>query len=637
MLSFLSAYTLQFRFTHEDVIGNQTPFFFDASAKDYFLTLMTGARLEVLPSELFSFPVRLIAYMNARKVSYICWVPTALCIVVQLNTCQELLPTSLKRVFFVGEVFPRKHLDKWRAALPQIEYVNLYGSSELAGICCFYRVPQVMPEEPALPLGKPLSNCNLLLLDGEGNVITQPGQVGEIHVASDALALGYYHDTEKTRNAFFPLTFPDGVTRRTFRTGDMASYNANGDLVFAARRDYQIKHMGRRIALGEIETVADTLPVLRRCCCLYHAEKKQIVLFCELTDGVVCTGREIRSNLKNRFKKALFTTLTLLLSVILLFAIYTAPYFYGTTYPYQDSKARDALAGQLDLLISGSSHAFRAFIPEQIDRAFGTNSHNLAYSMQTMQGRYFLLKKEMERNPVKTVLIEVSYNSLTRNRKSEGPEGDIYVLGRLAAPIERWSFFFSSISPSEYGKLYYDTIDRSTTAWKAILRGETGSAQDSVRGYRGMAPVDQTPSPEKHAEAYHSRSIVTEQDAYDIFYFEKCLELCREKNVRVILVTTPMPKKTLLSFDRMETVRLWYEEYAARFCCEFYDFNLLKSKAADYPESTAYVDETHLSSIGAQTFSEDLCEVLKKTENGASVEGLFYGSYDEMVEMLLRK
>lgn len=335
--------------------------------------------------------------------------------------------------------------------------------------------------------------------------------------------------------------------------------------------------------------------------------------------------------------RTLPATLALLLSVILLFAIYTAPYFYGKTYPYQDSKARDALAGQLDLLISGLSHAFRAFIPEQIDRAFGTNSYNLAYSMQTMQGRYFLLKKEMERNPVKTVLIEVSYNSLTRNRKSEGPEGDIYELGRLAAPIERWSFFFSSISPSEYGKLYYDTIDRSTTARKAILRGETGSAQDSVRGYGGMAPVDQTLSPEKYAEAYHSRSIVTEQDAYDIFYFEKCPELCREKNVRVILVTTPMPKKTLLSFDRLETVRLWYEEYAARFCCEFYDFNLLKSKAADYPESTAYIDETHLSSIGAQTFSEDLCEVLKKTENGASVEGLFYGNYDEMVEMLLRK
>lgn len=299
VLSFLSAFTSQFQFTEQDVIGNQTPFFFDASAKDYFLTLKTGARLEVLPSELFSFPIRLISYLNERRVSYICWVPTALCIVVQLNTFRELLPTTLRRVFFVGEVFPRKHLEQWRKALPALEYVNLYGSSELAGVCCFYPVSGELPENAPLPLGKPLNHCKLLLMD-HGKPVTQPGQVGEIHVASPALALGYYHDEEKTKDSFFHLTFPDGVTRRTFRTGDLASYDTDGNLVFAARRDNQIKHMGRRIELGEIEAVADLLPELRRCCCLYHAEKKQITLFCELTDGCPWNSRAVRGALKGR-------------------------------------------------------------------------------------------------------------------------------------------------------------------------------------------------------------------------------------------------------------------------------------------------------------------------------------------------
>ena len=299
VVSFLSAFTAQYPFTEEDVIGNQTPFFFDASAKDYFMTLATGARLEVLPSELFSFPVRLIAYLNERRVSSICWVPTALCIVVQLNTFRELIPTTLRRVFFVGEVFPRKRLDQWRAALPELEYVNLYGSSELAGVCCFYPVSDDLPENVPLPLGKPLSNCTLLLMDGD-QPVTRPGQVGEIYLASPALALGYFHDEEKTQKSFFSMTFPDGVTRRTFRTGDMASYDERGNLVFAARRDYQIKHMGRRIELGEIEAVADTLPELRRCCCLYNSEKKQITLFCELTEGCQWNGRSVRSALKGR-------------------------------------------------------------------------------------------------------------------------------------------------------------------------------------------------------------------------------------------------------------------------------------------------------------------------------------------------
>lgn len=297
MLSFLSAYTARFGFSEQEVIGNQTPFFFDASAKDYYLMFCTGARLEILPSELFSFPVRLVAYMNERGVTFISWVPTALCIVTQLNTFQELLPTTLRRVFFIGEVFPRKQLDAWRRALPELEYVNLYGSSELAGACCCYPVPDELPDGTALPIGKPLENCHILLMDGQ-TPVTRPGQIGELYVASPALALGYYHDAQRTAASFFALTFPDGVTRRTFRTGDMASYNENGDLVFAARRDYQIKHMGRRIELGEIEAAADTLPQLRRCCCLYHAEKKRITLFCELAADCNWDGRQVRSALK---------------------------------------------------------------------------------------------------------------------------------------------------------------------------------------------------------------------------------------------------------------------------------------------------------------------------------------------------
>ncbi len=297
VMSFLAAYTERFDFSEQDVIGNQTPFFFDASAKDYYLMFCTGARLEVIPSELFSFPVRLIAYLNERGVTFISWVPTALCIVTQLNTFTEIRPTTLRRVFFIGEVFPRKQLDNWRRALPELEYVNLYGSSELAGACCYYPVTDTLPEGAPLPIGRPFGNCKILLMDG-GEPVTQPGRIGEIYVATPALALCYYHDAEKTKAAFFDLTFPDGVTRRTFRTGDMASYDENGDLVFAARRDYQIKHMGRRIELGEIEAVADTLPELRRCCCLYHAEKKRITLFCELTDGCDWDGRHVRSALK---------------------------------------------------------------------------------------------------------------------------------------------------------------------------------------------------------------------------------------------------------------------------------------------------------------------------------------------------
>ncbi len=335
------------------------------------------------------------------------------------------------------------------------------------------------------------------------------------------------------------------------------------------------------------------------------------------------------------FRKTAFVTLVLLLCIALVFSVYTAPYFYGTAFSYQDSGARNALAGQLDTLICGSSHAFRAFIPEQLDQALGTNSYNLSHSMQTMGGRYYLLKKELNRNPVKTVILELSYNALTRNREKEGPEGDIYELGRFSNPLDRWSFFFSAISPSEYGKLYYDTIDRSTTAWKALFQGTMGL--QSTRGYLGLDPVDQSISPEQRETVFHSLLFSVKQDEQTVSYFEKCMELCREKGVRVLLITTPMPEKTLLTYDGLETVRGWYAAYAERYGCEFYDFNLLKSKTRDYPEDTAFFDQTHVSRFGAQTFTADLCTVLRKVENGDSISDLFYKSYSEMEQALLQK
>ncbi len=295
MLSFLSAFPGRFGLGGEEVIGNQTPFFFDAAAKDIYLCLATGARLEVIPAEKFIFPVRLVEYLNQRQITYICWVPTALAIVTQLNTFRQVLPETLRRVFFVGEPFPIKQLHRWLEALPGLQYVNLYGQSELAGVCCWYEIPRgARPER--LPMGKPLDNCRVYLR-GEEGFLTQPDQLGEVWVESDALALEYLHDPEKTAAVFSVETLPDGRRARVLHSGDLAHYDSEGNLVFVSRKDFQIKHMGRRIELGEIESVADTVPGVVRCACLYNGEKKRIELFCQ-APGL--EGKAILSALRGR-------------------------------------------------------------------------------------------------------------------------------------------------------------------------------------------------------------------------------------------------------------------------------------------------------------------------------------------------
>lgn len=299
VINFITAFAETFDLGSSEIIGNQNPFFFDASAKDLYLMMYTGATLEVIPSEKFIFPVTLVEYMNERKITYICWVPTALALVTQMNTFKAVVPQYLKKVFFVGEVFPLKQLKKWLNALPEIKYVNLYGSSEIAGICCYYEISAASESLDRLPIGKALSNCIVFLLS-DGKFITAPEQTGEVCIAGKALALEYFRDPEKTDAVFTKSMLPDGRNARIFKTGDLAQYDRNGNLIFVSRKDFQIKHMGRRIELGEIETAADTILDIQRCCCLYNDKKKRIELFCELAAGSMITAAEIKSMLKSK-------------------------------------------------------------------------------------------------------------------------------------------------------------------------------------------------------------------------------------------------------------------------------------------------------------------------------------------------
>ena len=297
--SFIRAFAETFDLNDSEIIGNQNPFFFDASAKDLYLMMYTGATLEIIPSGKFIFPVTLVEYMNERRISYVCWVPTALSLVTQMNTFKKVVPEYLKKVLFVGEVFPMKQLRKWFVALPDITYVNLYGSSEIAGICCYYEIQELPETLDRLPMGKALSNCTVFL-QNEDRIIDAPNQIGEVCIAGDALALGYYHDPEKTARVFTDALLPDGKTGRILKTGDLAQYDENGNLVFVSRKDFQIKHMGRRIELGEIETAADSIRDIQRCCCLYNDKKKRIELFCELVSDSTITGKEIQSMLREK-------------------------------------------------------------------------------------------------------------------------------------------------------------------------------------------------------------------------------------------------------------------------------------------------------------------------------------------------
>ncbi len=275
MTSFIVEYIEEFGFSRDEVFGNQIPFYFDASTKDLFATVALGASCVVIPQKEFSFPVNLVSILNKYKVTSIVWVPSALSIAARFNVFSAAVPETLGKILFVGERMPVKYLKVWMNALPCAEFVNLYGSTEVAGNSCFYRVPRDLPDDAILPVGRPFNGIRVFL-SGPDDADTDADE-GEIAVAGPWLADGYWRDPEKTAAVYRDTQIGD-YTGRIFFSGDFGRRNPDGTLVCVSRKDSQIKHMGHRIELGEIEAAAGALPYVRECCCVYNSFTEKIIL-----------------------------------------------------------------------------------------------------------------------------------------------------------------------------------------------------------------------------------------------------------------------------------------------------------------------------------------------------------------------
>ena len=265
-------------FNEDTVFGNQTPLYFDACLKELYPTLKFGATTYLIPRNLFSIPTALVEYLNQHKINTVCWVVSALTMISAFGTFELVKPKYLHTVAFGSEVFPIKQFRLWRQALPEATFTNLYGPTEGTGMCCYYRVEREFQDGEAIPVGHPFPNREILLLTEEGKPAAE-GQEGEICIRGTALTLGYYNDPVRTSEAFVQNPLNTAYPEVIYKTGDIGRYNEAGELVFVSRKDYQIKHMGHRIELGEVEVNVGMLPGIRMTACIYDAKRVKIVLY----------------------------------------------------------------------------------------------------------------------------------------------------------------------------------------------------------------------------------------------------------------------------------------------------------------------------------------------------------------------
>jgi len=197
--------------------------------------------------------------------------------VAGLGTFKTAIPESLHTIAFGSEVFPIKHYNLWRETLPNARFIHLYGPTEAAGMSCYYETTRTYEADESIPIGYPFTNTEIVLIDDNG-CIPVDGQPGEICIRGTCLSPGYFGDSEKTSNAFVqnPLSaFPDLI----YKTGDLGRRGPDGELYYVARRDHQIKHMGYRIELAEIEFVANGCEDIGLACAVFDKDESKIVLY----------------------------------------------------------------------------------------------------------------------------------------------------------------------------------------------------------------------------------------------------------------------------------------------------------------------------------------------------------------------
>ena len=278
LMTYINAYCDVMHIECDDVLGNQSPLDYIAAIRDIYLPLKTGCSTAIIPKEYFMEPNALFDYMNDKKVSSVGWSVSAFTILTSLGAFEEVGLKSLRKICFSGSVMPCRVLRKWQENLPEAHFVNQYGPTEATASCTYYSVDHTVEEDEVLPIGKAYDNYRVFLIDEHGN---EPavGEQGEICVCGPILALGYYNDPERTAAAFTLNPLNKAYPERMYRTGDYGRLDEDNILHFCGRMDRQVKHMGHRVELDEVEHAANVVEGVAESCVIYNKAKEVLILF----------------------------------------------------------------------------------------------------------------------------------------------------------------------------------------------------------------------------------------------------------------------------------------------------------------------------------------------------------------------
>ncbi len=267
LLHFIEWGRARFQITERDNFANLSPMYFDNSVFDFYVGIFSGASLTPIHRDLLTQPYDLVSYVNSQECTIWFSVPSALMYLMAVKAVAPGTLSTLRTIVFGGEGYPKVELKKlYDRFSTQATLVNVYGPTECTCICSAHTLSdEDFYDLDGLPtLGRLNPNFDYRILDEEDLDASE----GELCLIGQNVAAGYFNDIERTTSAFKTITDANRFMKRMYRTGDLVK-EINGKLHFLGRKDNQIKHMGYRIELEEIENALVRLPEVDQAAVVY--------------------------------------------------------------------------------------------------------------------------------------------------------------------------------------------------------------------------------------------------------------------------------------------------------------------------------------------------------------------------------
>jgi arthrofactin-type cyclic lipopeptide synthetase C len=284
--------------TAEDCVAHASNPAFDAATYEVWSALLNGARLVIVPQEVLLDPLGFATLLQEKQVS-------ALFLTVGLlSHYVETLSgvfAQLRLLITGGDVVEPALARRILKAGPPTHLLNAYGPTENTTFTTTYCVNSVDADATSLPIGKPVSNTRVYILDAERQLVPI-GAIGELYLGGDGVALGYLERPDLTEERFIPDPFSNDPSARLYKSGDLGRWRADGAIEFLGRNDQQVKVRGFRIELGEIEqallrhaTVRDAIVIARQ----DKPGDKRLVAYFTVRHGAQATPEELRGHLES--------------------------------------------------------------------------------------------------------------------------------------------------------------------------------------------------------------------------------------------------------------------------------------------------------------------------------------------------